>query len=65
MGSIRSVRHVSWLLMPHSSQAVSCLSPSHLMLGRDARISGPMVKHVVLGTLSGMGCDVLDMGSQL
>ena len=31
------------------------------MVGRDARISGPMVKQVVLGTLTGMGFDVVDI----
>ena len=30
-------------------------------VGRDARISGPMVKQVVLGTLTGMGFDVVDI----
>ena len=30
--------------------------------GRDGRISGPMVRDVVCGTLVGMGCDVLDIG---
>lgn len=39
----------------------SPVSRPRIVLGRDARISGPMVKHVVLGTLSGMGCDVLDI----
>ncbi len=32
-----------------------------VVLGRDARISGPMVKHIVTGTLSGMGIDVTDI----
>lgn len=32
-----------------------------IVVGRDARISGPMVKHVVVGTLIGMGFDVLDI----
>lgn len=31
-------------------------------LGRDARISGPMVHSIVCGTLSGMGIDVIDLG---
>jgi phosphomannomutase len=33
-----------------------------LVVGRDARISGEMVNHVVLGTLMGMGVDVIDTG---
>ena len=32
-----------------------------IVVGRDARISGPMVKQVVLGTLTGMGVDVVDI----
>lgn len=33
-----------------------------LIVGRDARISGEMVNHIVLGTLMGMGVDVIDTG---
>lgn len=33
-----------------------------IVVGRDARISGPMVMHVVCGTLMGMGYDVLNIG---
>ena len=33
-----------------------------IVVGRDARISGDMVRHVVCGTLMGMGYDVLDIG---
>ncbi|MBB3186275.1 phosphoglucosamine mutase [Microbacter margulisiae] len=33
-----------------------------IIVGRDARISGEMVNHVVIGTLLGMGCDVIDIG---
>ena len=32
-----------------------------IVVGRDARISGPMVKHIVLGTLTGIGFDVVDI----
>ena len=32
-----------------------------IVVGRDARISGLMVKQVVLGTLTGMGFDVVDI----
>lgn len=32
-----------------------------IVVGRDARVSGPMVKQVVLGTLTGMGFDVVDI----
>ena len=33
-----------------------------MVVGRDARISGEMVNHVVTGTLMGMGADVIDGG---
>lgn len=33
-----------------------------IVVGRDARMSGEMVKHVVIGSLLGMGCDVIDVG---
>lgn len=32
-----------------------------IVVGRDARMSGAMVKHIVLGSLMGMGCDVIDI----
>ena len=34
-----------------------------IVVGRDARISGPMVSKVVCGTLIGMGYDVVDIGN--
>ena len=33
-----------------------------VVVGRDGRISGPMVRNVVVGTLMGMGYDVIDIG---
>ncbi len=35
---------------------------NRIVVGRDGRISGPMVRQVVCGTLMGMGYDVLDIG---
>ena len=35
---------------------------SKIMVGRDGRISGLMVRNVVVGTLMGMGYDVIDIG---
>jgi len=35
---------------------------STVVIGRDARISGPMVNQLVCGTLVGLGIDVLDLG---
>ena len=36
--------------------------PSTIVVGRDGRISGAMVRDVVCGTLVGMGYDVVDIG---
>ncbi len=33
-----------------------------VIMGRDARISGPMVSNIVSGTLNAMGIDVIDLG---
>jgi phosphomannomutase len=33
-----------------------------VVVGRDARISGPMVSSLVVSTLSGMGCNVVNLG---
>ena len=35
---------------------------STIVVGRDARVSGEMVKQLVIGTLTGMGFDVTDIG---
>ncbi len=40
----------------------SPVGSNKLVVGRDARISGEMVKNVVCGTLMGMGFDVIDIG---
>lgn len=37
------------------------VATNKIVVGRDARISGEMVKSVVLGTLTGMGFDVVDI----
>ncbi|MGB0429736.1 MAG: phosphoglucosamine mutase [Bacteroidia bacterium] len=36
--------------------------PKKVAIGRDARISGEMVNQLVVGTLMGMGIDVIDLG---
>ncbi len=33
-----------------------------IVVGRDARVSGQMVRDLVCGTLVGMGCDIIDLG---
>jgi len=36
--------------------------PSRVVVGRDARPSGEACAQIVIGTLRGMGCDVIDVG---
>jgi phosphomannomutase len=36
--------------------------PKKVVIGRDARVSGPMVSQLVTGTLMAMGVDVVDLG---
>lgn len=33
-----------------------------IVIGRDARLSGPMINNIVSGTLNGLGIDVIDLG---
>lgn len=42
----------------HSGKGTS----NKIVVGRDARISGEMVKNVVCGTLMGVGYDVINIG---
>ena len=44
------------------SQIPNPKSQLKIVVGRDGRISGEMVKNVVCGTLMGMGCDVVNIG---
>jgi phosphomannomutase len=37
-------------------------NPSTVVVGRDARISGPMISQLVISTLVGLGIDVIDLG---
>ncbi len=46
-----------WLMKQEKKSSYSAV------IGRDARISGEMVKHLVCGTLMGMGINVIDAGS--
>ena len=45
------------LIKQRSGRAKPCI-----VLGRDARLSGPMVRDLVCGTLTGLGFDVIDLG---
>lgn len=39
-----------------------CIERGKVVVGRDARVSGEMVFHLVAGTLTGIGLDVVDIG---
>lgn len=44
------------------AQVIRSNKKASIVIGRDARISGPMVSHLVTGTLLAMGIDVIDLG---
>lgn len=46
----------------YGSWAVKRTGIKKIVLGRDARISGTMVNNLVIGTLQGLGIDVIDLG---
>jgi len=48
--------YAQWIINNTKAQKIK------VVVGRDARISGKMVNHVVIGTLMGMGIDVVDIG---
>ncbi len=48
--------YAEWAKQQHLGQTTT------IVVGRDARISGPMVQSLVVATLSGMGCMVVDLG---
>ena len=54
--SLSSLQHTQLLL------ANSKKPTAKIVVGRDGRISGPMVRDVVCGTLVGMGYEVIDIG---
>jgi phosphomannomutase len=43
-------------------KAASSAKQPKVVIGRDARISGPMVADLVRGTLVGLGFEVIDLG---
>lgn len=45
----------------HFIKKMTNTSRPRIVIGRDARPSGPMVKNIVVGTLMGMGCEVIDI----
>jgi len=46
----------------YGSWVIAKTNLKKIVLGRDARISGEMVNHLVIGTLMGMGIEVIDLG---
>lgn len=46
----------TWLKKAHSKDKLK------VVVGRDARISGPMIHNLVVNTLIGLGIDVIDLG---
>jgi phosphomannomutase len=46
----------------YGSWAVKKSGIKKIVVGRDARLSGTMVNHIVIGTLQGLGIDVVDLG---
>lgn len=46
----------------HKSKPPSRAGSTKIVVGRDARISGEMVNQLVIGTLLGMGFDVVNIG---
>ena len=46
----------------YGSWVITKTNIKKIVLGRDARISGEMVNHLVTGTLQGMGIEVIDLG---
>jgi len=46
----------------YGSWVISKTNVKKIVLGRDARISGEMVNNLVIGTLQGLGIEVIDLG---
>ena len=46
----------------YGSWAVKKSGIKKIVVGRDARLSGAMVNNLVIGTLQGLGIDVVDVG---
>ena len=49
----------AWILQKHEAVGRKPV----VVVGRDARISGPWVRDIVCGTLNAQGIDVIDLGS--
>ncbi len=56
-----SISRFTYAYALQRKQALNTEHPT-IIVGRDARISGPMVRDIVVGTLTACGCHVLDIG---
>lgn len=55
--------YAQWLLKQVAAKKKQGAAPrARVVVGRDARVSGPMVRDLVVGTLTAMGIDVTDIG---
>ncbi len=50
------------VIVKFTSAYAKLCGPGKIILGRDSRISGMMVKELITGTLSAMGNDIVDIG---
>lgn len=48
----------SWI---QTQDTANTSTPKKVVIGRDGRISGPMLKQLVIATLTGLGIDVIDL----
>ena len=51
----------TWL-KDYSKKETRGVAKLTVVVGRDARISGPMIHNLVINTLIGLGIDVIDLG---
>ncbi|HEU4861509.1 MAG TPA: phosphoglucosamine mutase [Chitinophagaceae bacterium] len=49
-------------ILAGDTNSASTPKKAKVVIGRDGRISGPMVRDIVVSTLTGMGIDVVDLG---
>lgn len=54
--------YAAWIKAASAKEPDSSEKRVKIVVGRDARVSGPMVNSLVTATLAGMGCDVTDIG---
>jgi phosphomannomutase len=58
---VDTVRYTAAFAAMLQKRQADASKPLRIVLGRDARVSGPMVAELVRGTLVGMGCEVVDL----